>query len=511
MTKTADHSADVVVIGSGPAGLSAAISALDHGASVIVLDENTDIGGHAMLSGGTIHLGGGHRIQRELGIEDSPDLIFSDWTRPDMPESRYCDRELVRVFADENVATFDFLEENGVDFIPDIIRFRPDVESVGPQLVPRLFRCREWPDPAGVIVHNGNRNGSGLMRALEKSARRKGAAILLEHKMTGIARSDAGGKVDRVFARAEGRELVIAAHGGVVLATGGSTGNVDFRRIFDPRLTEEYQNAGAPYSHQTGDGEIAAMRLGAALWGMAAQTAGTSYTMARTRHIGCQWGYPGAKFGTDSPVLHRARATGLTVTDWQNLILVNQTGRRFWNEDDTSHAFFDAALSYSDRAGDPNGGGPIWAIFDAEAAVREGWVTEPPFVDPAYFASGQTLEELAANIANPYQRQPMDPQALAETIARYNSFVEAGRDADFGRPQVTHRIATPPFYAAWATPMVHDSLAGLRIDRDARVIDLHGAAIPGLFCAGETQGGFSQHGLARACVFGRIAGRGAAG
>ena len=71
-------------------------------------------------------------------------------------------------------------------------------------------------------------------------------------------------------------------------------------------------------------------------------------------------------------------------------------------------------------------------------------------------------------------------------------------------------IATPPFYAAWATPVPHDTRAGLRINADCQVIDMQGAVIPGLYCGGETAGGFSQHGLARCVVQGLIAGRNAA-
>ena len=73
-----------------------------------------------------------------------------------------------------------------------------------------------------------------------------------------------------------------------------------------------------------------------------------------------------------------------------------------------------------------------------------------------------------------------------------------------------HKIETPPFYAAWATPILHDSLTGLRTDTHAQVIDTRGEVIAGLYCAGESQGGFAQHGLARCIVFGRIAGRHAA-
>jgi succinate dehydrogenase/fumarate reductase flavoprotein subunit len=99
---------------------------------------------------------------------------------------------------------------------------------------------------------------------------------------------------------------------------------------------------------------------------------------------------------------------------------------------------------------------------------------------------------------------------LQATVERYNAFVAAGVDADFGKPAPMHKIATPPFYAAWATPILHDSLTGLRTNTNAEVIDIHGEVIPGLYCAGESQGGFAQHGLARCMVFGRIAGRHAA-
>ena len=90
-------------------------------------------------------------------------------------------------------------------------------------------------------------------------------------------------------------------------------------------------------------------------------------------------------------------------------------------------------------AGDPaklDGGGPIWAIFDADAVEREEWSTEPPVVDRkgGYFFSGDTLEELASQIArNPFQQRPMPGAALRETVERFNSFVDTGVDADFNR------------------------------------------------------------------------------
>src|ERR1700741_709895 len=99
-------STDVVVIGAGAAGLAAAVSARDHGASVIVLEENYDIGGHALLSGGRVQLGGGNALQKKAGIEDSPDKVFAEWVDFSRGDARYNDRELVRTFADECVPTF---------------------------------------------------------------------------------------------------------------------------------------------------------------------------------------------------------------------------------------------------------------------------------------------------------------------------------------------------------------------------------------------------------------------
>jgi succinate dehydrogenase/fumarate reductase flavoprotein subunit len=104
----------------------------------------------------------------------------------------------------------------------------------------------------------------------------------------------------------------------------------------------------------------------------------------------------------------------------------------------------------------------------------------------------------------------MPSAVLEETVARYNSFVDHGKDEDFGKPVPMHKIQAPPFYAAWSTPCIHDCLSGLRINGKAQVIDLWGKIVPGLYCAGETSGGFNQHGLAKSLTFGRIAGREAA-
>jgi hypothetical protein len=211
----------------------------------------------------------------------------------------------------------------------------------------------------------------------------------------------------------------------------------------------------------------------------------------------------------------QAGGSGLTIRSFQDLIFVNRMGQRFWNEMDNSYAFLSACLGTNGnlgRDGKANGGGPIWAIFDADGVMREQWDPNPPNVDlNGWFFSADTIAELAGKIKNPYQLQPISPGALEQTVAKYNSYVDAAKDAEFAKPTPMYKIQKPPFYAAWSTPILHDTLAGLKINTKCQVIDLHGQVIPGLYACGESAGGFALHGLPRVTVFGRIAGREAAG
>jgi succinate dehydrogenase/fumarate reductase flavoprotein subunit len=345
------------------------------------------------------------------------------------------------------------------------------------------------------------------------------------------------GRVVGVKATNEGKTLNIRARKGVIIATGGSSSNVNFRRIYDPRLTEEYMVGGEPYTPQDASGELAAIAVGASLWGTYNEGGEFGIRVVKPTRIGCQYGYGNLEWRPKSPIFPLARASGLTVRDYQNLILVNQIGARFYDETKGGYTandygsiqpytqgsylntanikyepanFLNAALAGTGES--VNGGGPIWAIFDADAVKREQWTVEPPHVDIAagYFFSANSVSELATAIVNKYQRKPLPGSALESTVARYNSFVDAGKDADFAKAGPKYKIATPPFYAAWATPVVHDTRAGLRINAKCQVVDFSGNVIPGLYCGGESAGGFSQHGLARCSVQGRIAGKAAA-
>ena len=543
---TWDREADVVVIGSGAAGLTAAIVARETGSSVTVLDAEKHIGGHAITSGGNIPLGGGTSIQKKHGIEDSPDLVFrdlTDWSvvEPNgFPDYRFNDREIIRAFADNSAQTFEWLMNHGVVFVDKA----PDTaggNSVG-NSVPREMHCAvmDWPmvqtgKPADTSVRATMSSGNGLMRPLEVAANKAGVEILLEHRMTEIYRqSPNSGRIVGVGGNANGQKFNIRTRKAVIIATGGSTGNVNFRRMFDPRLTEEYCGlAGMPWSNQDASGELAGMAIGASLWGLFNQTGEFAYNITKAGAIGTQYGYTNLRWRPGSSVFDRARATGLQVKDWQDVILVNMLGKRFYDETGKQFSannymslnpytqgsylnaknikynpnnFINAALA---GIGDAhNGGGPIWAIFDADAVTREKWNPMPPNVDvdAGFFFQADTLSDLAKKIVMKYQRVPMPAKNLEATVLRYNSFVDSGVDADFGKPKPLHKIARPPFYAAWATPNVHDTRAGLRISARCEVMDINGAVIVGLYCGGESAGGFSQHGLARATCQGVIAG-----
>jgi len=545
-----DRNADIVVIGSGATGLPAAIVAREAGSTVILVEAEKDIGGHAITSGGNVPLGGGTSAQKKYGIDDSPNLLFrdlTDWSVVEsngFPDYRYNDREIIRAFADNSAPTFEWLVAHGVVFVDKA----PDAfggTSVG-NSVPREMHSAvmSWPmvqtgKPADPGVQAILSSGNGLMRPLEAAAKKAGVQILLEHRMTSVYRQRPNsGRVLGIAVSHNGKKLNIHARKAVIIATGGSTGNINFRRMFDPRLTEEYCGlSGMPWSDQDASGELAAMAIGASLWGLYNQTGEFGSNLTKPGTVGCQYNYVNLQWMPGSPVFNRARASGLRVGDWQDLILVNMLGKRFYDESGPQFSandfnsikpytqgsylnaknlkfnpnnFINAALA---GIGDGrNGGGPIWAIFDADAVGREKWEPKPPNVDIAagFFFSADTLSELAKKIVMKYQRIPMPPQNLEETVARYNSFVDSGTDEDFGKPKPLYKIVKPPFYAAWATPVVHDTRAGLRINAKCQVMDMNGEIIAGLYCGGESAGGFSQHGLARAACQGYIAGKNAA-
>jgi succinate dehydrogenase/fumarate reductase flavoprotein subunit len=545
-----DLEADVVVIGSGAAGLPAALKAREAGASVIIVEANWDTGGHAAVSGGNLHSGAGTKIQERYGIKDSPNQYYLDHTTPVTEEARFNDRAVIRTRADDMAPAFEFILENGVL----IYDRRPSggtnsylTGGSGCESVPRDTQADQdtmkWvsylagipPDPS---ISRSYRRGIALTRPLEVSAREKGVQFLMNYHMDKIFRDQPdSGRVLGIQAHysptilpgtttplkglfSQGNiekttpTLNVRARRAVVVATGGHTSNVKFRTMFDPRLGPEYDGvAGDPFSFQDASGELAAMAIGAAL--------GATHNQVLTNtgkpgYIGTRYGYGNTPPLVTSPIFSLINALGIQ-PDWQECILVNMLGKRFGDETKNDDAFLAAAMGSvvldEDTPKARRVGGPIWAIFDSAAVQRKKWDVNPPSVDVAggRFFSAATLAELAEKIVNKYyENVKMSPAVLEETVARYNSFVDTGVDTDFKKPTPKNKIQTPPFFAAWATPTLHDTLTGLRINAKCQVLDVQGKAITGLFAAGEAAGGHCVHGHGKVVTAGYTAGYNAA-
>ena len=538
------YEADVVIIGAGISGLVAAIRARDLGESVLCVEANYCCGGHALTSGGHVHLGGGHSLQRRMGVVDSADQYYLDHTYPLASTSRYNIREVVRGSADNQAAGFEFLLENGWIHLDDS-DLRGDTNSYlekgrGADTVPRTITTDQttkgWNNP-----RVSNTAGIGLTRPLEISAREKGVQFLMNHHMDNISRETPNsGRVLGVRTSytprilpgtstplrdiyAEGNidstsTVNVKAKKAVIIATGGSSSNWKFHQTFDPRMGPEHANGvgGDPFSFQDASGELAALAVGASLGATANQTTEAGIGISKTRAIGCQYGYRHKIFTPDSPIWPFVRAYGLdSEADGAEagLIYVNMLGQRFFQEDSRGYNFLAAALGSAVLDADTKPrrvGGPIWAIFDTDQVQRARWsVSGPPDVDIAngYFFSGSTLAELAGKIVNKfYETYKMPVANLEETVSRYNSFVDTGVDTDFGRKNSQYKIQTPPFYAAWATPAPHDTLAGVKVNGKFQVLDIHNEVIPSLYCIGESASGQAMHGHGKNVSTGYAAG-----
>ena len=280
--------------------------------------------------------------------------------------------------------------------------------------------------------------------------------------------------------------------GGDRSRTGGSIGNVNFRRMFDPRLTEEYCGlAGMPWSDQDASGEIAAMAIGAALWGLFNQTGEFGFGLTKAGRIGCQYGYRHLNWQPEQQgvCISPARPV-LRSTDWQNVILVNMLGQRFYDETggqftannlqqrqartlpgsylNAKNITYESEQLHQRRAWPASATGTTAAARSGRSSMPTPWRARTgcrsrrsSISREGFFFSADTHRELAAKIRMKYQRVPMPPDKLGGARLRATIRLSSwARTMDFGKPTPRYKIATPPFYAAWSTPVLHDTRAG---------------------------------------------------
>ena len=451
--------ADLLVVGGGLAGFCAALEAAELGLSVLLLEKTADTGGSSAMSGGCLAFAGTD-LQAAAGIEDSAELLRQDLLDVGGHEN---DADLVQAYCDHQLDTYRWMKGHGV-------AFSPAVDASSGQSVPRAHNV----DPADMVRQ--------LRRRAEATGR---VTVRLGARATRLVRADERSPVTGVAVEdAAGGTSVVTARLGVLLASGGFGRNAELVHRFAPQYAEAYFVCG---EGNVGDGLLMSWKLGADLRDMA-YIKGTygKHPVDELNHHSCLAVYKGA-------------------------IAVNESGKRFVDESisykllgdavmaqplHTSYQIFDQPIleSGDDRV----------RILDFQRRLDEGLVIK-----------ADTLDDLARLIE-------IDAATLRATVDRYNAFVDAGEDADFGRRHQVHehgalvRIETGPFYAYPSTAAVYGTYCGLRVDPTLRVIDVFGEPIAGLYAAGEVIGGF--HGgaymtgsaLGKAAVFGRLAARAAA-
>ena len=626
-----DYDVDIVIAGGGCAGLTAAIRARDLGASVLVIDQNFDLGGRMLHSAGRLSLGGGDPVQRRditgeqdqeglvtvdsieapEELDDSIDLLFTDitdWSIVDPKGQnpyRYNERELARAWAENCPATRQFLIDNYVRFSRvssthgggGLSRARlatcflmlgdktdikagtitaedagvADPESSSPFAPVRMNNATRSVGPNAVS------NGAALSRSLEFSAREKGVEFMLHRRFDEILREKpVDGRVLGLKASYSPRRhpetgellqslwqngniderqdtVTIRARQAVILASGGLAGNPEVRSMFYPAMREPaFPTSGRALlgpGGQDASALIAGLRVGANLAGMQ-QNLSYFTTFHISTRLGTRDAYTGMMPG--HPTFDFRGSAGFNVGNagFEEFIAVNQVGKRFFNEvrlprrpgpsaypgdggtpgqglDHTpldwrncrkewvremynyDHGL-DAALALNEGSEAPDYySGPLWAIFDQDAVERNGWELRFPYVsDNGYFFQADTIEELADKIYTGHEFQRMPLRHLAQTVATWNGYVEAGADPEFEREEEApmNPISTPPFYALSIMVIWHDSYGGLRVNGRQQVVDMQGQVIPGLYAGGEAVGGFNKHGLGKGHVHGYIAG-----
>jgi hypothetical protein len=629
---TWDYEADVVVCGAGAMGLPAAIRAHDLGASVLVLDQNFDVGGRMSHSGGWVSLGGGDPIQKrdynnepdaegfikvdrqvpQAALDDNIELLFkdmTDWslmTTDGYPYYRYNNPDQHRGWAENAPATRQFLMDNYVRFaringthlgggtsrarasftflplgeVTNVKRGSITAEDAGVADPERqsAFGPAQLALATSVVGPNAVYGGGLLNRCLEFSAREKGVRFMLNRYMTEIIR-DKSGQVVGVRATYTPRfdpdthqqlksywsngninetrdTITVKARRAVVVATSGHSQNPIFRSQFYPRMNEPwFPSSGFALLGPRGrdaSGIIAGLRVGASLDGLQ-QNLGRRTWHVQTR-LGTRDAYTSMYPGHPAFPFRKSAGFNIGHAGFEHVVAVNQVGQRLFNEmlltdemetprwpggpaqgvPETWDKFtptdwrncraswlqqsydfsngVDAAVQMNEGSTGPDYYcGPLWAIFDQAAVDRAQFPVRPPYIstDNGCFFKADTLDELAAKIyaGNSFQRVRL--KYLAETIKKWNGYVDNGSDPDFERGKSDapmHKIDQPPYYAASIMVIWHDSYGGLRLDRHCQVLDMEGKPIPGLFSGGEASGGGQQHGLGRALVHGYIAG-----
>ena len=483
--------ADVVVVGAGGAGMTAAITAAGEGKSVVILESQSMVGGNSVRATGGMNAGKTvYQDENEFGESAGVEKTLKT------AAEKYADNETITALAKTVSEQWAAYQANPTGYFDSVELMELDTMIGGkgindPELVETLCAnsadAIDWLDEHGITLHDvssfGGASvkrihrpvnaegktvsvGSYMIPLLQENCEKAGVKMMLDTTATEIL-TDANGAAVGVKATGASGETVTVNAKAVVLATGGFGANLDMVVKYKPEL-KGFMTTNAPGIQ--GQGIEMAQAIGAA-----------TVDMDQIQI------HPTVEANTAALITEGLRGDGA--------ILINEEGKRFIDEVGTRDVVSAAEIAQT--------GSYSWLVVD-QAMVDASSVIQG-YIKKGYTVTGETYEELGKAMG-------VDAAAFAETMDKWNGYVEAKNDPDFGRTSFANPLNTAPYYAVKVTAGVHHTMGGLKINANTEVLNEKGEVIPGLFAAGEVTGGvhganrLGGNAVADFTVFGRIAG-----
>ena len=483
--------ADVVVVGAGGAGMTAAITAAAEGKTVVILESQSMVGGNSVRATGGMNAGKTvYQDENEFGESAGVEKTLKT------AAEKYADNETITALAKTVSEQWAAYQANPTGYFDSVELMELDTMIGGkgindPELVETLCAnsadAIDWLDEHGITLHNvssfGGASvkrihrpvnaegktvsvGSYMIPLLEENCEKAGVKMMLDTTATEIL-TDANGAAVGVKATGASGETVTVNAKAVVLATGGFGANLDMVVKYKPEL-KGFMTTNAPGIQ--GQGIEMAQAIGAA-----------TVDMDQIQI------HPTVEANTAALITEGLRGDGA--------ILINEEGQRFIDEVGTRDVVSAAEIAQT--------GSYSWLVVDQAMADASSVIQG--YIKKGYTVTGATYEELG-------EAMGVDAAAFAETMEKWNGYVEAKNDPDFGRTSFANPLNTAPYYAVKVTAGVHHTMGGLKINANTEVLNEKGEVIPGLFAAGEVTGGvhganrLGGNAVADFTVFGRIAG-----
>ena len=493
--ETVSYDADVVVIGAGGAGMTAAMTAADAGQKVVILESQAMVGGNSARA-----TGGMNAAKTVYQDENEFDQAAGVEKTLATAAEKYADNETITALAKTVSEQWAAYQANPTGYFDSVELMELDTMVGGkgindPELVKTLCEgtadAIDWLDENGITLHNVSSFGGASVKRihrpvneegkvvsvgaymiplLQENCEKRGIDIVLNTTVDTILTDANGAAVGVSGTDKDGNTVVVNAKS-VILATGGFGANLDMVTQYKPELA----------------GFMTTNAAGAQGQGIEMATAIGAGTVDMDQiQI-----HPTVEANTAALITEGLRGDGA--------ILVNANGERFIDEVGTRDVVSAAEIAQP--------GSYSWLIVD-QAMVDASSVIQG-YIKKGYTKTGATYEELAKEL-------DVDPATFANTMETWNGYVEAKNDPDFGRTSFANPLNNGPYYAIKVTAGVHHTMGGVTINSATEVLKEDGTVIPGLFAAGEVTGGV--HGANRLggtavadfVVFGRIAGESAA-